>query len=110
MSNKIKLVQGDNLPWIRLTLTDTATGNPIVVSDPDVTVRLHFTTDAGEVLNTLVCEKLSGGSNNVVRFNFPDGVLDVEPGAYKGEVEIDFDGQIQTIYDVLKFQVRAQFA
>jgi len=45
-----------------------------------------------------------------VRFNFPNGALDVDPGPYEGEVEIDFDGQIQTVYEVIKFTVREQFA
>jgi hypothetical protein len=31
-------------------------------------------------------------------------------GEYEGEVEITFaDGQIQTVYDVLKFKVREDF-
>jgi len=111
VSSKIKLVQGDNLPWIRLTLTDPQTGGPIRVDDPDIVVRVYFrAAETVEVLSTIVCEKVDGGANGIVRFNFPNGVLDVEPGPYEGEVEIDFDGQIQTVYDVLKFNVRSQFA
>jgi len=117
MSTKIKLVQGDTLPYIKLTLTDPATGERINVADGDVIVRVYFraagTTD---VLSTFTCEKVletSGsvaGDTGVVRFNFPTGALDVDPGLYEGEVEVDFDGQIQTVYDVLKFNVRSQFA
>lgn len=111
MSNKIKLVQGDNLPYVRLILTDPTTGAPVNVSDPSIVVRVYFRAAGTEdVLSTIVCTKVPGGLNNVVRFNFPDGVLDVEPGPYEGEVEIDFDGQIQTVYEVLKFNVRSQFA
>jgi hypothetical protein len=53
---------------------------------------------------------VSGGSTGRVRFNFPNNTLDVAPGPYEGEVEIDYDGEQQTIYEVLKFNVRAQFA
>jgi hypothetical protein len=68
------------------------------------------TAGSTSILSTITCEKVDGGTTGVVRFNFPNGVLDVEPGLYEGEVEIDFDGQIQTVYEVLKFNVRSQFA
>jgi hypothetical protein len=110
MAEKIKLVQGDSLPWITLTLTDTNTGLPIDLSAVGTTVRVYFRA-AGEatVLSTLPCEKLNSGSEGKVRFNFAGGALNVEPGAYEGEVEVDFGGAKQTIYDVLKFTVRSQF-
>lgn len=111
MTDRIKLVQGDNLPFIKLTLADPQTGAAINVSDPDVLVRVYFRA-AGTTtpIATLPCEKIDGGATGQVRFNFPNGVLDVEPGPYEGEIEIDFDGQIQTVYEVLKFNVRSQFA
>ena len=111
MSEKIKLVQGDNLPYIRLTLTDPLSGLPINLSDPGIVVRVYFrATGSVTVLSTIVCEKINGGSTGQVRFNFGAGVLDVEPGPYEGEVEVDFEGQTQTVYEVLKFNVRSQFA
>lgn len=111
MASKIKLVQGDNLPWVRLTLTDPNTGSPINVSNSDITIRVYFRAVGSEtVLSTLTCEKVNGGVDGVVRFNFPGNTLNVEPGLYEGEVEIDFDGQTQTVYEVLKFVIRDQFA
>jgi len=111
MAERIKLVQGDNLPYIRLTLTDPADGTVIRIDDPDVYVRVHFrAAGSTNVLATILCEKVGDGTTGQVRFNFPDGVLDVEPGPYEGEVEIDFDGQLQTVYEVMKFNVRSQFA
>lgn len=111
MAERIKLVQGDNLPFIRLTLTDPSTGSAINLSDPDVIVRVYFrAAGSTTVLSTIVCQKVDGGTTGQVRFNFPNGTLDVEPGPYEGEVEIDFDGQTQTVYEVLKFNVRSQFA
>lgn len=108
---KIKLVQGDTLPNITLTLTDPATGEIIDVTDADIVVRVKFRAAGSDtVLSTIICDKVGGVQHKgKVRFNFSGGVLDVEPGLYEGEVEIDFDGQIQTVYDVLKFNVRQQF-
>lgn len=111
MSSRIKLVQGDSLPYIKLTLTDPATGQAINVADADVVVRVYFrAAGSTTVLSTITCEKVDGGATGIVRFNFANGELDVEPGSYEGEVELDFEGQIQTVYDVLKFNVRSQFA
>ena len=42
----------------------------------------------------------------MVRFNFANGLLDVPPGLYEAEVEIDFEWQKQTIYDPIRFVVR----
>jgi len=108
---KINLVQGDNLPYIKLTLSDPSTGAAINLSDSEIVVRVRFrAAGSSTVLSTITCEKVGGGTGGQVRFNFGPGVLDVEPGPYEGEVEVDFDGQLQTVYEVLKFNVRSQFA
>lgn len=106
MAEKIKLVQGDELPYINLVLTSCVSGMPIDVSNQSTVVRVFFRSALGyPELATIVCEKIDP-ANGKVRFNFSGGVLDVEPGAYEGEIEINFDGQTQTIYDTLKFVVR----
>lgn len=109
MADRIKLVQGDSLPIITLTLRQSD-GSPLDVSDPATLVRVYFrAAGTTEVLSELPCTKVNG-AQGVVSFGFFDGELDVDPGAYEGEVEVDFDGATQTVYEVLKFQVRAQFA
>lgn len=110
MAERIKLVQGDTYPWINLTLTDRATGQPLDLSDNQTAVRVYFReSGTSTILSTLTCEKVGGGSTGQVRFNFPGNTLDVPPGRYEGEVEVDFDGDKQTVYEVLKFNVRSQF-
>jgi hypothetical protein len=50
------------------------------------------------------------GKGGRVAFQFTQGNLDIEPGAYEGEIEVTFgDNSIQSVYTPLKFQVRAQF-
>jgi hypothetical protein len=111
MAEKIKLVQGDNLPYITLTLTSSDTGSPIDLSDPGTVVRVYFrAAGSSTILSTLTCSKVDNGLTGKVRFNFPNNTLDVEPGAYEGEVEIDFGGSTQTVFEILKFAVRSQFA
>lgn len=108
MSDKIKLVQGDNRPYITLTLTD-ADGTAIDLFG--ATVRVYFrAVGTTTVLATIPCTLVSGGSTGKVVFNFPGTTLDVPAGLYEGEVSISFGSEVQTVYDVLKFQVREQFA
>ena len=106
----IKLVQGDTLPNITLTLTDPNTGDPINLSDPEVSVEVHFRKSGSTtLLSTIQCDKVTDGSDGQVRFNFSGGVLDVPAGQYEGEVQVNFEGAIKTVYTVLKFIVRGQF-
>jgi len=111
VTERIKLVQGDALPNVRLTLSDALSASAIDLSDPDTVVRVYFRAQGdAQVLATITCEKLAGGATGEVRFNFAAGVLNIEPGAYEAEIEIDFGGLTHTVYEPLKFSVRAQFA
>lgn len=106
---RIKLVQGDTGPWITFTLK-YADGT--TVDAQGATVRVHFRPEGEEVTpTTLTCVPVTNGSDGAYRFNFPGSALDVTPGSYEGEIEIIFDAQNrQTVYDVLKFNVRSDFA
>lgn len=107
MTERIKLVSGDNRPYIKLTLKD-ADGVPINLDGS--TVRVFFrATGTDTVLATLVCNLIDAGINGQCSFNFPGNTLDVEPGPYEGEIEIDFGPEKQTVYELLRFQVREQF-
>lgn len=105
----IKLVQGDNRPYIKLRFTQSD-GSALDLSGDGVTVTVAFRSVTSEdTLFTTVAEKVSGGSNGEVTFNFPGTQLNIDAGYYEAEVEIDFDGERQTIYQRLKFLVREQF-
>ena len=106
----IRLVKGDERPVIVLTLTDDTTNSPIDLSLSTTVVRVKF-RKAGTttLLSTINCSKLSGGTTGQVQFNFSGGVLDVDAGMYEGEIIIDFNGDVQTVYDTLRFTVRENF-
>lgn len=108
MSNTIKLVQGDNLPYIRLALKN-ADETPMDVSDATVVVKFRA-SGTTVTLSVLTCTFVTDGTDGLVVFNFPGETLSVPAGLYEGEIEIDFAGQIQTVYNLLKFQVREDFS
>lgn len=110
MSEKIKLVQGDTRPALVVTLTDDTTGDPIAITG--ATVRLKFREVGSDTLRTTITGTVSDGPNGVVAFHWASQptALDGNAGDYEGEIEITFaDGQIQTVYDVLKFKLREDF-
>jgi hypothetical protein len=106
----IRLVKGDERPVIVLTLTDDNTGSPIDLSLSTTVVQVKF-REAGTttLLSTIACTKMSGGTTGQVQFYFAAGELDVDPGMYEGEIVISFNGEIQTVYDTLRFTVRENF-
>jgi len=106
---KIKLVQGDTGPDIDFTLTDEETGAVIPVDDPGDVVRMYFRKVGATTLTaTITLTKPNGGADGNVRIVWPVGVL-ADAGEYEGENEITFEsGKVQTVYDKLRFTVRAQ--
>lgn len=109
MADKIKLVRGDNRPYVTITLTDSS-GTAIDLSDSQTTVVVYFRAQGTTtVLTTLATTKINSGTTGQVKFNFPGSTLNVDPGSYEGEIEISFNGEKQTVYEVLKFTVREQF-
>lgn len=108
--SSIKLVQGDNLPEVTLTLTNAQDQTPINLSAATTTVVVKLRALNGTtVLSTLTCVKPNGGADGVVMFYFPANTLDIPAGQYQGEIEISFNGQFLTVYDLLQFSLRAEF-
>jgi hypothetical protein len=125
MSDRIKLVQGDTRPQIVVSLKNQL-GSAIPCQG--AVVKLYFRAeDSDTVLQTITGTLLPGflnedgsindaspynvvGAGGRVSFNWPAGALNVDAGNYQGEIEINFaDGTIQTVYDILKFKLRADF-
>lgn len=110
MADKIKLVQGDTRPAIVCTITDDTTGQAINLTG--ATLLLKFRQVGSSALTASVNGAVTDGPNGVAAF-YPasaPAMLQGEPGDYEGEIEITFqDGQVQTVYDVLKFKVREDF-
>lgn len=110
MTDKIKLVQGDTRPALICTLTDENTNAPISIVG--ATVVLKFREVGSDTLKATIPGSITNGAQGQVAFYWASvpTSLDGEPGDYEGEIEITFsDGQIQTVYDPLKFKLRQDF-
>ena len=52
------------------------------------------------LLAQLLAPTFTDGTDGKVQFNFANGVLDVDPGEYQGEIHIEQNVDFQTVYDV----------
>lgn len=110
MTDKIKLVKDDTRPALVCTITDDTTGAAINLTG--CTVNLKFRAYGATTLQATVVGVVTNGPAGQVVF-YPasnPAMLQGDAGDYEGEIEIVFaDGQVQTVYDLLKFKVREDF-
>ena len=126
MASRIKLVQGDTFPQVSITVYDESTGAPTDLRQATVLLKFRETgsTTLKATLTGVLIAGFTDASGNTVYAPAPydedgggGGVLfawganDLDTsGSYEGEVEVTFpNSRIQTVYDVVRFQVREQF-
>lgn len=110
MADKIKLVQGDTRPTLVCTITDENNGTPIGLTG--ATVRMKFRAAGDTTVRSVLTGTIANAAAGEVAFFWAQDptALSGDPGDYEGEIEITFsDGQIQTVYDLLKFKLREDF-
>lgn len=111
MANKIKLVRNDTLPRLKVTIYDIETQMPVNLQNS--LVKMKIREPGADVLKTTLIGTLLGspesGIDGEVEFAFGPADLDTD-GSYEAEYEVTFsDGRIQTVYDVDKLIIRADF-
>ena len=122
--NTIKLVSGDDLPELDITLrdsnlaevgktldiTDPSTWNPIDITNVSA-VRLKFREVGSTTLKaTIGCTKVAPYTEGRVIMNWGLTDLDSISGDYEGEIELEYsNGKFMSVPDLLKFDVRAGF-
>tara|TARA_B100001093_G_C26192333_1_gene744434 strand:- start:223 stop:546 length:324 start_codon:yes stop_codon:yes gene_type:complete len=107
MAEKIKLVQGDTKPQVKLTITENS--NPIDITG--ATVNLHFRAVGSTTSLFSRSALITDGSAGICTVVWQSSDLDRDAGDYEGEVEVVFaDTTRQTVFDLLKFKIREDFA
>ena len=120
-SETIKLVVGDTLPELVVTLKDSntaASGKTLDVEDSSTWAPINLTSGSvkliirkvGETdLTATITMSLTDASNGVATCVFPSGTW-TAAGTYEGEVEFtNSNSKIQTVQDLVKFVVRDDF-
>lgn len=106
-----KLVQGDDGPQIKVTLTRDTSGEVIDLTDKTVLLKFRK-KNTSSVLTTITSS--SAGSdltNGIAIFVWGSSDLDIAPGNYEAEVEMtdNSSGVVETVYELLEFVVREDF-
>ena len=120
-SETIKLVTGDTEPMLTITLRDANTAAPGQTLDENdsntwapidltgATVRLRMRAIGSTTVKALLTMAISDPTSGTVTTNFPTGTLDTA-GTFEGEIGITYPtGGIQTLQDLIKFQIRKDF-
>lgn len=106
----LRLVQNDRLPDIQLRLTDAVTGAVIDLSAVTTTITAHVRASGSTTIKeSIALTKPNGGSDGVVKLSWTATALDTA-GDYEAELEISYDGNKQTLFDVIPLVIRPQFA
>ena len=119
----INLVARDTKPEVNLTLKDSntaaagltldpddsSTWAPIDITNPSIKVKFRA-LGSSSGLDTMTCTKVAPYTDGACYMPWNADTLDVSAGTYEGEIEITYtNGSIWTIFDRLKFKVRADF-
>jgi hypothetical protein len=120
-SHTLDLVQGDTNPQLTLTLRDAnkaAPGKALDAENSDTwavivltggTVKLKLRLQGEEAVKDTLNGVLTDPENGRATFLFNPTTLDTV-GTLEGEVEFtDPEGRVQTVYDLIRLRVRAQF-
>jgi hypothetical protein len=122
--NTIRLVSGNTLPELNITLRDSNTAAPgatLDESDPTTwkiidlttasTVKMNFRKIGSSVIHeTLTCTMVSPLTGGEVIMQWTTSSLTGIAGEYEGEIVITYSsGKIITVRDLLKFDIRAGF-
>ena len=111
MATSFKYVQGDTGPQIKLTLTEDDTGGPTDLAGATVTLHFRAAGEATVLFSRALFINPDTAANGEAVLQWQTGDLDQEAGAYEGEIEvIRGSGVRETLYDLLKFKIREDFA
>lgn len=91
------------------TLTDANTGAPIDLSDSLTTIAMDFRKAGTTAVTVIAGAKVGDGTGGQASFLWPTGSLAGTPGDYEAQIVISYNGQLHTVYDLLKFTMRANF-
>jgi len=121
-SETLYLVQGDTLPQLKVTVRDrneAATGKVLDLEDPSTwalvnltgsTVRLRIREVGGTTIKSTLIGNNTNPTIGEVVFLFDATALDTA-GVFEGEIEYTSStGGVQTVYELIKLQVREQFS
>lgn len=104
------LVKDDTAPQVQAVLTRQDSGAVINFAGGSCRLRFRAKGDSTVLFTMLAADVGSNFEEGVAIFSFADGNLDIIEGYYEGEIEVTYsNGNVETIYEILNFYLRADF-
>jgi hypothetical protein len=106
----IYLVQGDSGSQIQATITREDSGEAVDITDATTVLKFRKKGETDLIATLTTVSTAEQKSDGKAVFSFTEASLDVAEGKYEGEIEITFNsGNIETVYKILDFYIRADF-
>ncbi len=106
-----QLVQGDQAPQIKATLKRQDDSSLIDFSGGSCSLKFRAKGSTTTLFTLAATDVGDNFEDGIAVFSFSGTQLDVDEGYYEGEIEITYaSGSIETVFQVLDFYVRKDFA
>lgn len=107
MATTYKFVRGDTLPQLGVTLTrDDGT----VVDLTGTTVNLHVKAQGAPSVSFTKVATITDATGGAFVVAWNSGDLDLAAGIYEAEIELIRGGDTETVYDLIRLQIRDDIA
>lgn len=106
-----QLVKDDTGVSIQATLTRANDGSAIDCTGGTVRLKVREKGSTSTLFTVTAGNSGTNLQNGIAIFQFEAGQLDRTEGYYEGEIEITFsDNAVETVFEIIEFYIRADFA
>ena len=106
-----QLVQGDQAPQIQAVLKRQDDGTVIDFSGGSCALKFRAKDTTATLFTLAAADVGQNFQDGIAVFSFSGTQLNLNEGYYEGEIEITYDsGKVETVYEILEFYLREDFA
>jgi len=107
----IFLVNGDNKPQVQVNLTRADTQAVVNCVGATCTLKIRARGATATLFTVTASNNGTNLQNGILLFTLGANLTNIDAGAYEGEVNVVFNGgDIETVYELVDFVVREEFA
>jgi len=107
----IFLVNGDNKPQVQVDLTRADTNAVVNCVGATCTLKVRARGESATKFTVTASDSGNNLLNGKLLFTLGANLTNIDAGAYEGEVNVVFNGgDIETVYELVDFVIREEFA
>ena len=106
-----ELVQGDQAPQIQAVIKRADDGSVIDFSGGSCALKFRAKDTTATLFTLAAADVGDNFEDGIAVFSFSGTQLNINEGYYQGEIEITYDsGKVETVFEILEFYIREDFA